>query len=137
MTEADLLEHLLSTADLLWSQIQYWTSVSFGALIAAHLAAKRLSWIILIGFVALYTIFSSYIGQVVKFNLEAMRGIGADLRLLAESGVALSNTSLSFLEQSPILHETIVGQFVKSIMGYGLLIITIGYTLYCKFKSEV
>jgi hypothetical protein len=66
-----------------------------------------------------------------------MRGIGADLRLLAESGVALSNTSLSFLEQSPILHETIVGQFVKSIMGYGLLIITIGYTLYCKFKSEV
>ncbi|NCF17231.1 MAG: hypothetical protein GWP63_03255 [Haliea sp.] len=136
MTEADLLEHLLSNGDLLWSQMQYWTSVSFGVLIAAHLAAKRLSWIILIGFVVLYTIFSSYIGQLVKLNLETIKGIGADLNLLAESGVALSNTSLSFLEHFPLLNETVVGQLVRSILGYGLLIITIGYTLYCKFKSE-
>jgi hypothetical protein len=112
------------------------TSVSFGVLIAAHLAAKRLSWIILIGFIALYTIFTHNVGQITTLHLKTIEAIAADLRLLAESGVALSNTSLSFLENSPLLRETVVDTTARSILGYGLFIITIGYTLYCKFKSE-
>jgi hypothetical protein len=49
MTEAEILAGLAAHGDRVWSVMQYWTSVSFGLLIAAHFAAERINKYALLG----------------------------------------------------------------------------------------
>ena len=58
MTEYEILYLLSETYDRVWELIQYWSSVSFGYLILAHVAAPRLNLIIIAVLSILYVAFS-------------------------------------------------------------------------------
>ena len=58
MTEYEILYLLSETYDRVWELIQYWTSVSFGYLILAHVAAPRLNLVIVAVLSILYVAFS-------------------------------------------------------------------------------
>jgi hypothetical protein len=38
MVEAELMSHVYSSNEAIWSLMQYWTSVSMGVLIGSHLS---------------------------------------------------------------------------------------------------
>jgi hypothetical protein len=101
MTEADLLEQLNSTGAFLWSLMQYWTSISFGILIGAYLAAKRINAYFLGAFILVYAVFTGQITWLMRLQIETIRGIIIDLRVIEDSAAGLSNTAMAVLEQSP------------------------------------
>jgi hypothetical protein len=58
MTEYEILYLLSETFDRVWELIQYWSSVSFGYLILAYVAAPRLNLILIVVLSILYAAFS-------------------------------------------------------------------------------
>ena len=136
MTEADLLEQIHSSGGMVWSLLQYWTSVSFGILIAAHLAAKRLSWVVLSAFAVIYTLFTLNIVQLMRLQMDNLPSIANDLHLLAKEGVVLSGVANNFLENSPVVNQTKFDQVLRWLMVAGMFAVTIAYTAYCKIKSD-
>jgi hypothetical protein len=136
MTEADLLEQLNSTGEFLWSLVQYWTSVSFGILIGANLAAKRISAYFLGAFILVYVVFTAQITVLMTLQVETIRGITIDLRVIEDSAVGLSSTAMAVLEHSPVANDTAITQFLRLAMFVGMFLITISYPIYCKLKPN-
>ena len=136
MTEADLLAQLNSTGDFLWSLMQYWTSISIGILIGAHLATNRINAYFLGAFIIVYVVFTYQIAMLMRLQVEAVGGVMLDLRFIEDSAVGLSNTAAAVLEHSPVANETPAGQFLRLAMFVGMMLITISYPIYCKLKPE-
>jgi hypothetical protein len=136
MTEADLLEQLNSTGAFLWSLVQYWTSVSFGILIGAYLAAKRINAYFLGAFILVYVVFTAQITGLMTLQIETIRGIIIDLRAIEDSAVGLSNTAMAVLEHSPVANDTAISQFLRLAMFVGMFFITVSYPIYCKLKPD-
>ena len=136
MTEADLLAQLNSTGDFVWSLMQYWTSISIGILIGAHLVANRINAYFLGAFIIVYMIFTFQISVLMRLQVEAIRGIMMDLSFIENSAVGLSNTAAAVLEHSPVANETPAGQFLRLAMFVGMMLITISYPIYCKLKPD-
>jgi hypothetical protein len=136
VTEADLLEQLNSTGEFLWSLVQYWTSVSFGILIGAYLAAKRINAYFLGAFILVYVVFTAQITGLMTLQIETIKGIIIDLRAIEDSAVGLSNTAMAVLEYSPMANDTTLAQFFRLGMFVGMFLITVSYPIYCKLKSD-
>ena len=137
MTEEALLQQLIAHADILWSQTQYWTSVSFGILIASHLAAKHLNWFVLATFIFIYTMFTVVVGQVLVLQIDNIAAIGADLEALQQQGGELSNIARSVMENSPVINDNAIVRSMRRFMSLGMFLLTIGYACYCKVKHPV
>ena len=58
MTEYEILYLLSETYDRVWALIQFWSSVSFGYMILAYVAAPRLNLLIVLVLSILYIAFS-------------------------------------------------------------------------------
>jgi hypothetical protein len=136
MTEADLLEQLNSTGAFLWSLMQYWTSISFGILIGAYLAAQRINAYFLGAFILVYVVFTAQIAGLMTLQIETIRGIIVDLRAIEDSAVGLSSTAMAVLEHSPLANDSVIGQFLRLAMFVGMFLITISYPIYCKLKPN-
>jgi len=59
MTEADILAQITAYGDQISASMQYWTSVSFGVLVAAHLTRGQVSGFIVAVALIFYIGFSS------------------------------------------------------------------------------
>ena len=88
MSEAEIIYAFTIRAELLWSLVQWWASITFGLLIAAHLGAGSIKLPLIILGILLYTIFS--FGMYGSFN----QNIG----ILASALTQLS----SYSESAPI-----------------------------------
>lgn len=135
MTEADLLSQLTSVGSFLWSLVQYWTSVSIGFLIGSHFVANRLNAIVLTLFILIYIFFTVQITILIRLQLQEIAAIGMDLNNMADSGIVLSNTARVFLEQSPVINQTLAGQIARLLMFGSMFLLTIFYPLYCRRTS--
>lgn len=135
MTEADLLSQLTSVGSFLWSLMQYWTSVSIGFLIGSHFVANRLNAIVLTLFILIYIFFTVQITILIRLQLQEIAAIGMDLNNMADSGIVLSNTARVFLEQSPVINQTLAGQIARLLMFGSMFLLTIFYPLYCRRTS--
>jgi hypothetical protein len=116
--------------------MQYWTSVSIGVLIGAHLAGNRLNGYILAVFIFIYTLFTFQVISLIRLQVQAIKGIFTDLKVIADSGIVLSHTARNILESSPIENETLGGILVRLGMVVGIFLVTISYPIYCNRKSE-
>ena len=135
MTEADLLSQLTSVGSFLWSLMQYWTSVSIGFLIGSHFVASRLNAIVLTLFVLIYIFFTVQITILIRLQVQEIVAIGMDLSNMADNGIVLSNAARVFLEQSPVVNQTLAGQITRLLMFGSMFLLTIFYPLYCRRTS--
>jgi hypothetical protein len=132
MTEADLLSQLVPVGDLLWSLMQYWTSLSIGILIGSYFVAKRLSIVSLTLILISYILFSFTVGELLRLQVLEIKGIAKDPNNLAENGVVLSNTTRTFLEHGPAVTENITGPIIRGLMFGIMFLVTLFYPIYCK-----
>ena len=135
MTEADLLSQITAVGSLLWSLMQYWTSVSIGILIGSHFVANRLNLILLSLFVLIYIFFSIQIVILMRLQVQEIVAIGMDLKNIADNDFALSNAAKTFLEKSPVVNETLAGPVSRALMFGTMFLLTIIYPFYCRRTS--
>ena len=86
MNENEILEHMALHGDRVWSNLQFWTSVSFGLLIAAHIAAANVSKSVLAAILVLYMFFTATFMGMVLYDIEVIRAGGMQLKMLADAG---------------------------------------------------
>jgi hypothetical protein len=135
MTEVELLAQQASAGSLLWSLLQYWTGVSMGVLIAAHLAASRLSWVIIAILLVVYITFTFSIVGLVRLNIEMIRGTILDIQSLSDQGIALGRPAQALLEYAPVTNQTWLGRTASLVMFLGMFLITCVYPISVKLKA--
>ena len=136
MSEAEMLSQINSVGELLWSLMQYWTSVSIAVLIGSHFVASRLNAIVIALFLLIYVLFTLQIGLLLRLQMYALQGLAMDLRLLADSGVSLSNTATNWLKYAPVANDSLLGQLSRQVMASAMFVATIFYPIYCKRKAS-
>ena len=90
MTEYEILYLLSETFDRVWELVQFWSSVSFGYLILAHVAAPRLNLIIIAVLSILYVAFSMQMFQLLLTHNGFVIAYTESLNELSET-VGLNN----------------------------------------------
>tara|TARA_B100001540_G_scaffold12936_1_gene11377 strand:- start:3319 stop:3711 length:393 start_codon:yes stop_codon:yes gene_type:complete len=130
MTEAELLAEYALRIDRVWSMAQWWASVTFAVLLAAHLGARTLNKPIVSIMIALYTVFTAFVSLTIYANSENILAI---------------KSSLLALEELTILGARMAGEGgagYLSLLWFAILsftyLATVYYTLYCYIgKREI
>ena len=116
--------------DRVWSNLQFWTSVSFGLLIAAHIAATNVSKSVLAVILVLYMLFTTTFLRMILYDMEVIRAGGMQLEMLADAGAQLSLMSRTTLDHGPLLNETWYTSIPSYGMVGGLLLVTLLYPIH-------
>jgi hypothetical protein len=66
--------------------------------------------------------------------MQILQGIAMDLQQLADGGISLSNSSRSWLENSPTVNDSTWLKLNGLVMGLTMFAATISYPIYCKRK---
>ena len=136
MTETEILEQMVIHGDRVWSILQFWTSVSFGLLIAAHIAAANVSKFVLVVILVLYTLFTTMFIGMVLYDLEVILAGGMQLEMLAEAGAQLSLISQATLEHGPLTNDTWYMRLLRQSIAAGLFLVTLIYPIICYRKRD-
>ena len=135
MTEAEILAELTSHGDRIWSIMQYWTSISFAVLVAAHLTAARISWIVIAIFLVIYVLVTFQFAVMLRFDMDMIRAGLSELMVRSENG-QLTLLSQGAIEQGPLANDTPTLKVLRNAVGLGMFTVTIFYPIYCKLKAE-
>lgn len=136
MNENEILEHMALHGDRVWSNLQFWTSVSFGLLIAAHIAAANVSKSVLAAILVLYMFFTATFMGMVLYDIEVIRAGGMQLKMLADAGAQLSLISQATLDHGPVLNDSWYKSIVRQGMAVGLFLVTLLYPIHCYRKRR-
>jgi hypothetical protein len=78
MTEAELIAEFGLNLERAWGMIQWWTSITFAVLLAAHLGMKYLNIVIVSIIILLYSLLSFLVAQVFfSYMQSAFASIGS------------------------------------------------------------
>ena len=80
----EMLAEAGAAQDRMWMIMQYWTSVSFGLLIAAYLAAARIASVALYSLVAVYCSFSYFCWSLLQQAIALLVGLLKSIQLVYE-----------------------------------------------------
>ena len=128
MTEAELLVEYATRVDRVWDIIQWWASVTFAVLLAAHVGARSLNKPIVFIVLLLYTLFSTFIAQILWVNLLSQVAIREALAIQNE----LSLVGSTILQnQSAALG---ISMFLTLTLTY---LCTMFYVVYCYRKARI
>ena len=111
----------------------YWTSVSFGLMVTAHVAARSLHTIVIALITLLYISFTVWIGYAFQTNTTMINGFMADLRSMGElesQGVA---AILSVHEMSA---DSSIPAVTFLFAGGGTFVGTVSFLWYSHFRRE-
>lgn len=123
MTEAELLSEYALRIDRIWSMAQWWASITFAVLLAAHLGVRTLNRPIVSIIILLYTTFTVFVFLTIRAN--------------AKNVIAVKDSLLE-LEELTVLGAQMTGEGGASYLAliwYAILALTylstIYYTFYC------
>jgi hypothetical protein len=136
MTEAEILEQMTSNGARFWSVLQYWTSVCFAVLIAAHLTRGKVSGIVVGIFLIFYAGFSMLIFRMITLDIEMIRGGLTALEELTGSGNTLGPISHAALEHGPVRSPSRFSQVSIRLTLAGMFAFTLCYPVLCLFTSK-
>ena len=84
MTEAELVLELGLNLERGWGMVQWWVSITFAVLLAAHLGAKYLNNIFVSIIVVLYSLLSFVVAQVFLSYMRMVFASARSLKTLSE-----------------------------------------------------
>lgn len=102
MTIAELLTALSSAQERIWLISQYWTSVSFGLIIAAYVISKKLHFVMTATVLMFYVAFTIFCTTLARQAIVLCEGIFVEIHLkldqLEANGEALDNVRRGLVE---------------------------------------
>ena len=131
MTIAQLLSELSSSQERIWAIIQYWSSVSFGLIIAMHVIQTQLKWTIVSALLIIYSAYSNFcLSYANQANIQAIGAYQQASALLAE--LQAQGEDLTMMREAleagfSNAEFSLISVIVAAI---GLFLITIAYTIY-------
>ena len=136
MNEIEILQLMAMHDDKAWSVLQFWTSVSFGLLIAAHFAAANVSRFVLVVVLVLYIFFTAQSWGMIRFDVQAIKAGGRQLEILTDEGAKLSLISRATLDYGPALNDPWYTRILRQGMALGLFLVTLFYPIHCYRKRS-
>jgi hypothetical protein len=133
VSEAEILEQMFSIWDRYWVLAQWWTSVSFGLILVAFFAASRLSLMLLLVVIALYSGYSAWVYFLFDYNLEVAYALGADLLALESDGQVLSRGSKALLESNSYRY----GEWIANLIVPATFFACVVYLVYSYTQERV
>ena len=136
MTEAEILEQVVTHGDRIWSIFQYWTSVSFAILIAGHFAAERIHWVVLAFFGTLYASFSLFFADMIQFDANVISAGLDQLQQMVEEGEQIGLMAQTFIAEGPLSkqNKSLLLIVATRFAFLGLFVATLVYPTYCHVK---
>lgn len=132
MSAAEIMSHVYSSNEAIWSLMQYWTSVSMGVLIGSYFVASKLNRFVIASFLVIYILFSLQIFTIIRVQMLILQGIALDLQQLADGGITLRNAIRSWLENGPTVNSSPWLKLNGLVMYLTMFVATISYPIYCK-----
>ena len=131
MTIAELLAEISTSQERIWAILQYWSSVSFGLIIAMHMIQTQLKWVLVSALLLIYSAFSAfcvyyvmqanalafYLNQQAYILIDELQTQGNDFSLVRD-GLEASWSS------------GFVGASSFFLAGVGLFFLTNAYAIY-------
>jgi hypothetical protein len=136
MTEAEILADIASHGDRVWAILQYWTSVSFGLLVASHFAAEQVNKYALIALLLIYSFFTFTLYQMLHFDQGMILSALAQFETMVDAGASLSLVAQNIIVTSPMASVTPFDRAIRVLMGAGLYFVSIIYPIYCHWKPK-
>ena len=121
MSEAEITYQLSEYLNRIWMMQQWWSSVSIGVLVMAHLASSRLNLLLVTISLALYTAYTFYMLQMSAENYESIVALIRDLQALSDAGVALSHFAreqTAIMDTDATLYYVTFGGTYVCVMAY-------------------
>lgn len=129
MTEYEILYLMSEVFDRIWALIQFWSSVSFGYLVLAHVAARRLNVMIVLVLSLLYIAFSAQMLELLITHSRYVSGYQQELQELSETVGLDSQAAVHANEYSPQYWGATVSLF-------GTFLAALMYLPYCYYTSR-
>ena len=82
--ELQIAAQYMELRTVFWNFVLYWTSVSFGLMVAAHVAARNMHMQIIVMITFLYVAFTVWLGYAFYSNTAMVYGFMEDLRAIGE-----------------------------------------------------
>jgi hypothetical protein len=131
LTIAELLSELSTNQERIWAIIQYWSSVSFGLIIAMHMIQTQLKWAIVSALLLTYAVYSLFCAFFVQ---QASTLAGAASRQAGELLADLQTQGKDLTIMREGLTASFSGAFwalnASGVAMIGLFLITIAYTIH-------
>jgi hypothetical protein len=133
MTVAELLAALSTAQERLWLISQYWTSVSFGLIIAAYVVSKKLHIVMTTTVLVIYAAFTFFCLILLRQAVVLCEGIYWEVQLkldqLEANGEPLDNVRRGLVEGFELYNLTI-GYFVFG----GVFFTVIAFVTYSQYR---
>lgn len=129
MTEYEILYLMSEAFDRIWALIQFWSSVSFGYLVLAHVAAPRLNVMIVLVLSLLYIAFSAQMLELLITHTGYVGGYLQEIKELSETVGLESQAAVHANEYKP--------QFLGATISlFGTFTAALLYLPYCYYRSK-
>jgi hypothetical protein len=133
VTEYELFFAWSETTVHLWSMIQFWAGLSFGLIIAAHVAARRLNLVLVAGALLLYTSITLFIGSLIAADGTLLLAVYTDAARLVENNAAASDTIIALARYQD---SDASMAFFFGLALLGTYLATVGYFIYSYVRRE-
>jgi hypothetical protein len=133
MTMAELMAALSTAQERIWLISQYWTSVSFGLIIAAYVVSKKLHIVMMTTVLVFYVAFTVFCASLARQAIVLCEGIFWEIQLkldqLEANGEALDNIRRGFDEGFEYYNLSIA-----NLAFGGLFFTVIAFVTYSQYR---
>lgn len=131
MTIAQLLAEMSTSQERIWAIMQYWSSVSFGLIVAMHVIQSQLKWVIVSLLLIVYTCYTTFCLFFLRQAIVMAEGASAQARVLLNE---LKNQGADLTIMREAMEASFSNYDYAATLGFfapiGLYILTIAYTVY-------
>ena len=133
MTEYELVDILMETRALFWSQLQFWTGVSFSYLAVSYMAGKHLNLLSVIVLTILYAAFTIQTVQLFFDTWSMSSDYIDDLEALSKQSGSMSKAAENWITRSK---DQTIRSIATSVAFYGTFIVSLVYLPLVFYKSS-
>lgn len=136
MTEAEVLADIVERGNQLGENIQFWISVSFGVLVAAHLTKGQVNLLVIGVALIFYSGFTWIISGTLIFEVNMLRAAVSTLVEMARDGQTLSPISEEVIQRGPVATASAIEFAARRAILFGMYLLTCAYPVYCYYTSR-
>ncbi len=131
MTIAQLLAEMSTSQERIWAILQYWSSVSFGLIVAMHVIQSQLKWVVVSLLLIVYTCYTTFCLFFLRQAIIMAEGASAQARIMLTE-LKTQGSDMTIMREA--MEASFSNYNYAATLGFlvpiGLYLITIAYTVY-------
>ena len=132
MNEAEITYQISEVLNRMWVMQQWWASVSFGVLIAAHVAGQKLNGFLISIILFLYSVYSIYMWDLLGINADIVNGFVSELEKMSASGKTITDGGAAYIKTMNLRPSYIL----VPLALFGTYFSATGYLIYGYIKGR-